>query len=1062
MIRKCIYRDIWRKFCALAVLACAVLAVSGLAGAEDILDVDSKTRQVDLSNYRAPIASQRAKISIQGPGDAQPVELQAKGQGPTYYWSLFSFRNTSPADLEFVLAIAPQRFSGSGLWRISSYGDSVIATTATSHQDQIVTTQNADMKAYGFHVASGKTINLAVESATSDINAELWQPQALADHFAMSSFLRGLLLGIGLLTTLGVLAIYAFRPHAAFLAAWLFAMAALVFMAFESGYIPDAAQIVPGIALDASVMRAIIESLLAISLVACVMYFTDIRKNRPVLGLALFLLLGLVLANVILAFVEPIQAAAAARLAFVLAVITGFIATQKIRKENLTIIDPNLLFWSTLALWTVYAGFTSLSSSHSFYLSALLTAGLSSVLVCMMLVLLRFVFSQGMLAKPFITDSSRRSLALSGASHVLWDWQPQRGFLDLGEELPRSLGYHEQDWTMQARRLFKEIMHPVDMAVYHAEVERPRIQPGQVIELELRLRHAEGDYRWYALRARALPGPDGHLDRCIGTLTDITKAKENEERLLTDAVHDPVTGLPSRALFMDRVERELGKPASLPIRIMLVDLDRFKTLNEGLGHDYGDRLLQIAGNRILDCLASDESVARISGSQFAVLCVEVIARRSVTTLAENITKALAEPVSLPQQEVVLTASYGISNASSRGVSVLTLQQQAASALLEARRRGGAQAVVFDTSLKDERAAELALEADLRRAIAGDEIEVLFQPIADLNTMDIAGFEALARWRHPKQGLLPPKQFIDMAEKAGMIGEVGQIVLSTAARHLGVWQRVLRRDRAFFVAVNISPSHLMEVNFLEQVQQILGREGLNPNSLKIEVTESVIMRHPERAAKLFERLRSLDVGLACDDFGTGFSSLSSLRDLPFDTLKIDRSFIAPENFDDRSGMIITTISELAHSLGMVVVAEGIETQDQIDRLAALGCDLGQGYLIGQPVSASSVAEMLAILPTVTSLDLRRPTFAEINASKSPGTFGKRDALPKPDEQYTPPPGRAPMAPRQLDEFEQPEELPSIFAVSRFGTVPVKKPMRPPMAKKSVKRSKPKPVKRGKKR
>jgi diguanylate cyclase (GGDEF)-like protein len=1029
MIRKTTY-------CGMIFFVWLLFSMLGLGhayAANTILNVDEKTTSLDLASYRTPIAAERDKISIQGPGDPQPMQLQAKGPGPTYFWSLYSIRNKGDTDLDFVLSLDAQHFVGSGLFNIKSIGSSPVNATSTS--GTLKPADMGDVKAFAFTVAPGQTMNVAIESASSELDSVLWQKQALINHAANYSFYSGLLIGIALLVAFGILAMHGFRSHRSLLAGWLFAMTCLAFMVFEIGYSFEMASPV--------IMRAIIETAMAASLLICVIIFTGIGKEKPVLRLGLLLLLALLAANFVFGFVEPNRAASLARIGFALTVVAGFSITAIYRKTIKTMIDPGLLFWTVILVWLVTAGVTSQSDPSTLYLSPLLMAGLALSLISLLFVLVRFIFSQGLAAKPFITDSSRRSLALSGARHFLWDWQPQEGHLDVGDEFPKAMGYEISDWNLNGHNSFIKIIHPIDAAVYQAEVSEVDILVGQVIDLELRLRNAKGTYQWFALRARAIQGMNNKLDRCIGTLTDISKNKETEERLVIDAVHDPVTGLPSRALFMDRLERELTKPAGLPVRFMLIDLDRFKTLNEALGHDYGDRLLLMAGGRILECLAADESVARISGSQFAVLVVEAIARRSVTAVAEDISKALGAVIELPNQDVFLAASIGISNSSNRGVSAAMLQQQAASALLEARRRGGAQAVTYDPSLKDERAAQLVLESDLRRAMAGDEIEVQYQPIAHLNSMDIAGFEALARWRHPTQGMLPPAQFIDMAEQAGMIGEIGQIVLAQAARQLGIWQRVLRRDRPFFVSVNISPSHLMEPNFLEQVQMILGREGLNSNSLKIEVTESIIMRHPERAARLFERLRSLGVGLACDDFGTGFSSLSSLRDLPFDTLKIDRSFIASENFDHRNGMIITTITELAHSLGMVVVAEGIETQNQVDQLAELGCDLGQGYLIGQPMATADVTDMLAVLPRVIS-----PVSAQ---------FPKVNYI-----EETPiitSPVRAPLAPRRAIKVEdEPEELPSIFSVPRkIETVAPK-----PKPKKAVVRVQPRPVKRTKKR
>jgi diguanylate cyclase (GGDEF)-like protein len=1012
-----------------AVMGYLILSLFSSANSAEnkILQVDAKTTSVDLESYRTPIAAERDSISVRGPGDPEQTKLQAKGPGPTYYWSLYAIENKSDTELDFTLALDAQHFVGSGLVTLKPIGANPVNAQATAAV--LKSADIGDTSAFAFSILPGKTFNIAIESGSPKLDATLWQRQAMLDHTLQVSFFNGLVTGIAVLVGFAILALYGFRPHISLLVGWLFAMTSLAFIITETGFNFHTPQ--------PAILRATIETAMAASLLGCLMIFTSIRKQVPIFGLGLFLLLAILIANLVYGFVEPNYATTLARISFAIIAAIGFIVTAIYRKKIKTIIDPGLLFWTAVVLWTGYAGIASLTESRTLILSPTLIAGLAVVLISLLAVLVRFVFSQGLAAKPFITDSNRRSLALSGAQHYIWDWQPQSGHLDLGEELPKALGYETIDWRLNGSNPFFNILHPIDATVYRAEVLDTEIIVGQIIDLELRLRNAKGVFQWFRLRARAIPGLNNQLDRCIGTLTDISTAKETEERLIIDAVHDPVTGLPSRALFMDRLERELTKPVSLPVRFMLIDLDRFKTLNEALGHDYGDRLLQLAGGRILECLAADESVARISGSQFAVLVVEAIARRSVTALAEDISQALGAVIELPNQDVFLTASIGISNSSNRGITAAMLQQQAASALLEARRRGGAQIVTYDSSLKDERAAQLALESDLRRAMSGDEIEVLYQPISNLNTMDIAGFEALARWRHPTQGLLPPAQFIDMAEQAGMISEIGQIVLAQAARQLGIWQRVLRKDRAFFVSVNVSPSHLMGQNFLEQVQLILSREGLHPNTLKFEITESVIMRHPERAARLFESLKSLGVGLACDDFGTGFSSLSSLRDLPFDILKIDRSFIAPESFDNRSGKIITTITDLAHSLDMVVVAEGIENQSQVDRLASLGCDLGQGYLIGQPMAASDVTDMLAVLPRVIAQTAPKPLNLDF-LEPAPVLL---------------PPGQAPMAPRYVVTAEdEPQELPSIFSMAKEPTPSVAKAKPKKPAAKTVKRAK----------
>ena len=447
-------------------------------------------------------------------------------------------------------------------------------------------------------------------------------------------------------------------------------------------------------------------------------------------------------------------------------------------------------------------------------------------------------------------------------------------------------------------------------------------------------------------------------------MVDVTDAKLAEERLLQDAVYDVVTGLPNRALFIDRLERAIEawtaeEPGGL--FVVLVDLDRFKLMNEALGHEAGDALLAIIGRRIKSETGIADTIARLPGDKFAVLFHETPGKRDVASFADLLLKAVARPITFDQHEFVLTASIGIAQYRGEDVSAEMLMKNAAIALYEARRNGTQAMELFNPTMVDERAELVILEAELRRALERGEFEVHYQPIARLADMQLAGFEALVRWNHPKMGLLAPESFIALAEETGMIRDIGRVVLNEAGRQLGIWQRAYRTTEPAFVAVNLSSSQLIEPSLVDDVKQIINRESLLRGSFKIEVTESLVMQYPERAVQILERFRELGVGLSCDDFGTGYSSLSSLRKLPFDTLKVDRSFISQEGQEQRAAVILSAIIAMGHDLGLTVVAEGIENQEQVDRLGDLGCDYGQGYFIGKPLSAKQVNDALAGLP-----------------------------------------------------------------------------------------------------
>jgi diguanylate cyclase (GGDEF)-like protein len=456
-------------------------------------------------------------------------------------------------------------------------------------------------------------------------------------------------------------------------------------------------------------------------------------------------------------------------------------------------------------------------------------------------------------------------------------------------------------------------------------------------------------------------GQDGRASRCIGTLADVTAVKRAEDRLLADAVRDRITGLPNRALFMDRLEfamRRAHMESNRELYVLVIDLDRFKTVNDGLGHEVGDSLLSVTGRRLLTLIGPEDTLARLPGDQFAVIFNGKKPKRDVIPFAEQIRTTISRPIKLRGRELFLTASFGVARFLDDRSSPQDFVKDAEIALYEAKRRGRDSIEFFRPDMRDDRSELLALEQDLRRAIERSEIEVVYQPISRLSDMQLAGFEALVRWRHRTEGVLGPEVFMSIAEETGIIKDLSHHVLNEAARQLGIWQRAFRPDKPLFVSVNVSSSQLFNTDLVDDVRALLGREDIAEGTLKLELTESLCMENPELSIEILKRLKALGVGLACDDFGTGYSALASLRRLPFDTLKVDRSFLEADPEDEKAMIILETIILLSHDLRLAVVAEGIESQEQIATLAELECDYGQGFLIGEPMTAKQVVEALS--------------------------------------------------------------------------------------------------------
>ncbi len=1013
-----------------AILIFMLLCVGlNVARADELVNLPDGFNTIDLTVHGTRVAAQRRNLQLEVPGETDGsravLELRGAGLGPEFNWTVFTFRNAGKDKAAYVLAVDTQRLAASGIVEVEPFGSQLTSVQWLASSIDHAETTSATADAFRFELNPTQSITLGLEGRTVLSGARIYTISTFAQREASLAFLRGAVLAVGFVLALSILSLYGIRTNRVFLVGGFFAFAALLFMALEAGYLDKLSFTQGNVMLTLQHVRAIVESLLALGIGLLFWGLTNLYRRSFKAELPyILLILGLV-ALVSFAAFAPDYATKVARWAVVALAIVGFVAAVLSKRNGVEVMDSATLFWGALLLWVFVATIATVGDSQSPVWHSAVLAGLTAVVGLLAFVSLRLAFAQGFLSNPYQQDSTRRSLALTGAQHFLWDWQPQENALDVGVDLARSLGHPTDKLkSTAAARWFAALVHPADELAYRKSLDLRGQRAGDFVEQELRLRDVSGTYQWFSLRARALPGAGGVPARLIGTLTDITRNKQTEDRLINESIHDPVTGLPSRALFVDRVEQEVTKPLALPRRILLVGIERFKILNEGLGPDLGDQLLMAAGQRITECLHSEESVARMSGSRFAVMHVETISGRNAQTLAEDILLKLAEPIHVLSQDVYLSASIGISLSSSKATSAAVLQQQAETALQEAQAQGPRNIAVFHQKLTDERATNVALENDLRRAISRHEIEVHYQPILHLQTREVAGIEALARWRHPSRGLLQPSEFIGMAEQAGMIRDIGDMVMTEAVRQMGIWQRVLTRNRPVFMSINVSADQLSDTGFMDRLNSMIAREGVLPHAIKIEITESVVMRFPERARQLIQRLRNLGIGVACDDFGTGFSNLASLRELAFDTLKMDGSFITGNGLDGRGGVILQSVISMAHSLGMMVVAEGIEKEEQAHQLLLLGCELGQGFALGGPMTARDIHGLLAVLPVVIT---------------------------------APPPaiGAAPMAPRPSFGMEEdyaqdaePEELPSIYSVYHPASPTKKKAKSKPKAKAKV--------------
>jgi diguanylate cyclase (GGDEF)-like protein/PAS domain S-box-containing protein len=441
---------------------------------------------------------------------------------------------------------------------------------------------------------------------------------------------------------------------------------------------------------------------------------------------------------------------------------------------------------------------------------------------------------------------------------------------------------------------------------------------------------------------------------------EVTERKRVEGRLLHQAMHDPLTGLPNRHLFMERLghallryhRRETGLFA-----VLFLDLDRFKVVNDSLGHHVGDELLQVVGDRLRASLRASDTVARFGGDEFAVLLEELEDLDEATHIADRLGQAVAAPINLSGYEVFSSASIGIALCSGGMERPEYLLRNADVAMYRAKGAGASRYEVFDRAMHAQALGRLQMETDLRRALVRGEFRLRYQPIISLARGEMTGVEALLRWDHAERGLTSPTEFIPVAEETGLILPLGAWVLREACGQLAEWRREFPQTR-IALNVNLSAKQFGQVDLVERIRAALDEAGLDPRHLKLEITESAIIDHPGSAGAMLRQLKEQGIQVQMDDFGTGYSSLSSLHSLPLDALKVDRSFVARIPDDGATTQMVRTITLLARGLDLAVIAEGVETQAQLDEVRAMGCDYAQGFLFAPPLDPSGIRDLLA--------------------------------------------------------------------------------------------------------
>ncbi|KAB2698370.1 sensor domain-containing phosphodiesterase [Brucella haematophila] len=943
------------RFLALIVL----LAFSTVhASAVEPIKISKDDTALDLSRAVELIRNKGESVQVStapGPdGIVRRIEVQAdQNSNASGDWAAFSIANPTDQQIDRLIVAPHFRLVGSGIiW--PDLGSPRIASITPSEGFALDRQPSADADVFRITINPGSVVTFVAELSSHNLpQLYLWEPEAYKDTVNSYTLYRGILLGISGLLALFLTILFVVKGTSLFPATAALAWAVLAYICVDFGFWNKLMEITPG---NEQIWRAGTEVALAASLVIFLFAYLNLNRwhDHFSYGAVTWVLGLLALAGV--AVFDPPIASGIARISLALTVVSGVAIIGYLAVKGYDRAVMLIPAWLLTLIWLLGAWMAVTGRLDNDIVQPALGGGLVLIVLLIGFTVMQHAFAGGALQQGLLSDMERQALAVIGAGDIVWDWDVPRDRVVTTPDIANQLGNTASSLQGPVRN-WLPVMHSDDRdrfrSTLDAILENRRGRIGQIF----RLRANDGHYHWYALRARPVIGSDGEVVRCVGTLVNVTEQKKAEERLLHDAVHDNLTGLPNRELFLDRLSNVMNMARgenNLHPTVFMIDIDRFKQVNDSLGMSAGDTILLTISRRLARLMKPQDTLSRLSSDQFGLLLASESDPGRIAAFAEALRQATRAPIAYAKREIVLTASVGLITWTKTATTAEDFVKDAELAMYQAKRFGGDRIEPFRPAFRAIGSDKLQLESDLRRALERDEISMAYQPIVKLDEGTIAGFEALMRWEHPRRGAISPSEFIPIAENSGLIVQLGLFAIQRAAEDLFAWQEQFPK-LDLFVSVNLSSTQLIRQDLINDVRSVLSRIHLNPGSLKLELTESVLMENPEQSAHVLARLKTMGIGLSLDDFGTGYSSLAYLTRFPFDIIKIDRSFVKGDQ--PQKTTLLRSIVSMAHDLGLAVVTEGVESESDALQLRQMGCEYVQSFMFGQPTSREDATRMI---------------------------------------------------------------------------------------------------------
>ena len=886
-------------------------------------------------------------------GIVRRIEVRASSPEHSGDWAVFALANVTDEQIDRLIVAPHFRLVGSGLlW--PDLGSTRILSITPSEGFALDKVDNSEDDVFRITLNPGTVITFVAELAAPDLpQIYLWEPEAYKDAVNAYTLYRGIVLGIAGLLAVFLTILFVVKGTSMLPATAALAWAVLAYVSVDFGFLSKLISVTPG---DERIWRAGTEVLLATGLVVFLFTYLNLNRwhtNLSYVTVAWILGLGGLFA---VAIYDPPVASGIARFSFAATALAGVALIAYLgfhRYDRAVMLIPT---WALILCWLFGAWVTVTGQLANDIVQPALGGGLVLIVLLMGFTVMQHAFAGGAYHQGLFSDMERQAMALAGSGDTVWDWDVARDRVITSPDLSPQLGLSPGSLAGPAR-LWLPRIHADDRDRFRTTLDVLLEHRKGRLNHQFRMRAEDGHYHWMSLRARPVLGSNAEVIRCVGTIIDVTEQKTSEDRLLHDAVHDNLTGLPNRQLFLDRLQTMINMADRYPdVRpsVFMIDLDRFKQVNDKLGMSVGDTILLALTRRLKRLLKPQDTLARISGDQFGLVLVSEQDAVKVAALAEAISKAISAPIDFAGQDIRLTASIGVVTWVETNAIPDDLMKDAELAMYQAKRFGGNRIEPFRPAFRTVGSDRQRLESDLRRALERRELILVYQPIVELKDAEIAGFEALLRWEDPKRGTVPPSEFIPIAETSDLILELGMYSLKQSAEDLARWQDSVG-EVAVFMSVNLSSAQLLKSDLCNDVIKAISASRCDPKRFRLELTETLVMHNPQQALMTLSRLADAGIGLTLDDFGTGHSSLAYLTRFPFRTIKIDRSLVIDQS--EKGGILIRSIVDLAKQLDMRVVAEGVNSEEDAVKLSEMGCDYGQSFLFGPPIGADSVLKLL---------------------------------------------------------------------------------------------------------